>query len=553
MNRDLGALSTRTFDLVVIGGGIFGAWIAWDAALRGLSVALLEQGDFGAATSANSQKIVHGGFRYLQRADLRRVILSARERAVLMRVAPHLVFPMPVLVPTTRRGPQPRALLRAALAVYDALTWDRNQGLVDPAKRIPRGRIVSREECLRLAPGLDPSGITGGAVWHDGQVLNAERLTLAVVRSAADAGACVANYVRVTELVRQAGQAVGVEAEDRLTGRRLDVRSRLIINAAGPWAAQVMGLGGISHPDMSRSKTLSLLTRSVTDGCAVSVLVPNGRHRFFLAPWRQLSLIGSSHRLVPGQPGDCRVDDTEIDALLEQVNAAYPGGALTRRDVRAVYAGLLPLEEDETDPAQLIGRARIIDHARRDGVSGLVSVIGVKYTTARPVAVAVVDVALRKLGLGRVPSRSAWTPVRGGSVERLDAALTDALRASAGLDPEVVRHLVPLYGSDYPALAALAAGNPAWAGRLTAAAPVIAAQVVYAVQEEMAQTISDVVFRRTELGVAGYPGSASLRQCAATIARELGWDPDRVERELDAVEAVFTRDSHAPGIAEAAG
>lgn len=537
MQRDLTRLTTQTFDLVVIGGGIYGACVAWDAVLRGCSVALLEQGDFGEATSANSQKIVHGGFRYLQHADWRRMRESIRERRTLLRVAPHLVQPLPILLPTYRWGLERRGLLRMALVLYDLIAWDRNRGLQEPGRRIPRSRILSREACLRLAPGLDPKGLTGGAVWHDGQIRNTERLTLAVIRSAVSRGARVANYLRVTGLSQDGRRVTGVTATDRLTGRALEVRGRVVVNTTGPWVDRLVGGGTAWRVPLT--KTISLVTRAITQGQAVSVA--HAGRRFFLTPWRGWDIVGSAHLPFEGDPSDCRVSREEIDQLLADINAAYPGARLSPDDVRFVLVGLLPRETASSSPERLARRYQLRDHARTDGREGLLSIVGLKYTTARDVAERAVGLALRKLGRrpGRAPSRS--TPVAGGQVTDLAALLAEVVRRRRwALADDVLQQLVRTYGADYPLVLQLAAERPGWSERLAEDRPVIAAQVIYAIRQEMAHTLGDVVFRRTELGAAGHPGVA-LAACAQVMAEEMGWDRARMEQELAAVEVRFPR------------
>ena len=555
MIRDLARLAGEPHDLLVIGGGIYGACVAWDAALRGLSVALLEQGDFGQATSANSQKIVHGGFRYLQHADLTRMRESIRERRTLLRVAPHLVHPLPMLIPTYRWGIQHRQIMRAALAIYDLVSWDRNRGQRDPQKRIPRGRVVSRAECLRLAPGLSDRGLTGGAVWHDGQIYNTERLTLAFIRSAAEQGACAANYVQVTGLLQQGASVTGVRAIDRLSGRSLEVRGRLVINTAGPWVNRVLGFADSRRLALRLplSKTVNVITRPLTNGPALSVTLPRrdhvngqdaGERRLYITPWRGWAIVGSAHRVFTGAPEACQTTEAEIAAFVADINTAYPGAGLTAEDITFVHVGLLPCEErdGEVMPAHLARRYQICDHKRAHGVDGFLSVVGVKYTTARDVAQKAVTVALKKLGRGPVPPRSAETALSGGDIDNLEAFLAGVLRARPyGLDEDVLRQLVATYGSDYARVLHGLDANPTWRERVAPGSPVLKAQIVYAVREEMAQRLGDVVLRRTELGTLRHPGMEALKACADLMAEALGWDSGRIARELDETDAVFTR------------
>ncbi len=262
MQRDLAALSNQSFDLLVIGGGIQGAWIAWEAALRGLSVALVEQADFASGTSANSLKVIHGGLRYLQTADFQRMRQSIRARQTLMRIAPHLVHPLPVLVPTYGHGPKGKEALMIALKMNDWISSDRNLPLKDRQKHIPSGQILSKQACLEQLPDLPTTGLTGAARFHDAQVYNSEQLVLAFVQSAAQRGAQVANYVRVVSFQTRDDRVIGAVAKDQLTGDRFDIQADAIINASGPWIGPLITAAtGIAAPKQPLTKAMNLVVR----------------------------------------------------------------------------------------------------------------------------------------------------------------------------------------------------------------------------------------------------------------------------------------------------
>ncbi len=544
MKRRLDQLSRGTYDLLIIGGGIYGAAAAWDAALRGLSVALVEQADFGGATSANSQKIVHGGLRYLQSLDVTRMRESIRERRILLRVAPHLVHPMTCLMPTYGWGKRSRVAMRLALTVNDLVGLDRNAGLDDPARRIPACRLVSREECLRLAPGLREEGVTGGAVWHDGQMYHSERLTLAFVRSADEAGAAVANYVRVTGFLRDGSRITGVTAQDVLTGVACDIRARMVLNTSGPWVDRVLQpLNGHAGTRPTRFvRAMNLVTRPLSPKVSLAIESRSSASRtpglLFITPWRDRAIIGTLYSPYEGDPGQCRVTEEEIQAFLDEVNVSYPAPRLTRADVLGIHIGLLPAGRT----GRLARRYRIVDHARRDGVTGLVSVVGVKYTTARDVAEKSVDRIFEALGRPRPPHASRSTPLVGGRISRLDAFLSETLRTKPSWVSEpVMRRLVYCYGSDYSEVFKWAEEDPGLGGRLSGSADVLRAEVVHAVRSEMAVTLADVVFRRTDLGVCGDVDGRAIEECSAIMAEELGWSETRRRQELEQVRASLER------------
>ncbi|MBX6343160.1 MAG: FAD-dependent oxidoreductase, partial [Thermomicrobiaceae bacterium] len=297
MERDLRRLASEAFDLVVVGGGIHGAWIAWDAALRGLSVALVERGDFAGGASSNSLKIVHGGLRYLQSADLKRVRESIRERSVLLRVAPHLVRPLPFVIPLYGHGTRGPEALRVALALADLAGIDRNRGL-DDDHLLPRGRVLSVAECLRYLPDIDRRGLRGGALWYDAQMRSDARIVLAVLRSAAERGAALANYVEAREVVVRDGRVAAVRVRDRLEGAEFEVRARVVALACGAWGQALLARAGAPAPPLLLSKAMNLAVPRLFGewGAGVPLRGPGVSGRMlFATPWRDHTLIGTAH------------------------------------------------------------------------------------------------------------------------------------------------------------------------------------------------------------------------------------------------------------------
>lgn len=554
MNRDLVQFSKEQHDLLVIGGGIHGACVAWDAALRGLSVALVEMGDFGQATSANSLKTVHGGLRYLQDGDLRVVRRMIHERRSFARIAPHLVHPLPCLMPTLPKLSRSKLAMTAALALNDLMGLDRNR-LADPEKHLPRGRIISREECLRLLPGVSDIGITGGALWYDYQIYNTERLTLAFILSAAGLGANVANYVEAIGFLEQADRVTGVRAQDMLTGDEFDVRAKVIVNATGPWANRVLGLLNDERPErpFRLSTAMNLVTRQVIPEYAAglsskySVQSGDGATKeksqlLFVAPWRGCSIIGTHHAPYNGLPGDYSVTEEQIHAFLDQFDSAYPGAGLKREDVFLVHGGLLPAEQDgDPGDVKLVRHGRVYDHGQDGGPEGLLTLLGVKYTTARHMARKAVDRTFVKLGKDSPKCLTDDTLLWGGQIGRFDDFLIEASKDwPQALTPQAIQHLVHNYGSEYGQILSYLKDDASLAERVCSASQVLKAEVVHAMRNEMAQRLTDIVLRRTELGTAGYPGELCLRSCAALMAEELNWDDKRVEEELSAASAAFT-------------
>lgn len=528
MKRKLEQL-TDTYDLLIIGGGIYGACMAWEASLRGLSVALVEKADFGGATSANSLKIIHGGLRYLQSADFKRMRESIRERKTLMRIAPHLVHPLPILIPTYGHGLKGKEALGLAMALNDLISSDRNW-LQDRQKYIPRGRVISKQECLQHLPGMSEAGLTGGALFYDAQVHNSERLTLAFVRSAEQAGATVANYVQAVGFLQAGDHIVGVRANDVFSGTELCIRARTVINTSGPWINQILGLLNRQPPQpMARAVNL-VLRRSLFHSHAVGLASGSGRF-LFVVPWRDRSILGTDYTVWTGEPDALEVSEGQIESFLRELNQAYPAANLGREDVAVVHSGLLPCSGITPDGKPILSKHyRICDHAHQ-GLPGLISVTGVKYTTARDVAQKTIDYIFKNRGQEPPPSTSSLTPVYGGGIEQFADFLQTAIARTHTLDKETVQHLVYNYGSKYQSVLKYLISSPP--NKLA----VLQAEVIYAVREEMAQRLSDVVFRRTGLGSAELPSAEILQFCAEVMETELDWSPVRTQQELQAVSA----------------
>lgn len=553
MKRDIAQISRNVYDVLIIGGGIYGAWTAWDSCLRGLSVALVDKGDFGCATSSNTLKIIHGGLRYLQHADFGRMRQSIRERMILMHIAPHLVHPLPFLMPTYGHFMQGKEIMSLALLINDIIGFDRNQ-LKDPEKYLPRGRVISKGECIRLFPGVKEKGLTGGAIWYDCQMYNSERLLLSFLRTAEKAGANLANYIEVIGFIKYGSRVTGVKARDVITEEELDIRAKMIVNTSGPWVDYVLSF--LNGHNKSRRVFLSkamnvVVKRQMIPKYAVGVsskseyrdddsIVGKGSRLFFITPWRNYSLIGTTYIPYEGVPNDFKVTEKDIEGFINEFNQAYPAASLRREDISFFHGGLLPMDGDSGRTVRLSKKYRIQDHID-DGIEGLISVIGVKYTTARAVAEKTVDLVFRKLGRKPFRCLTEVTPVHGGNIERFNDFLAKEMeKKSQELDAHVIRHLVYNYGSEYPEVLRYLDENPELGKTVNDTSRVIKAEVLHGVREEMAQKLADVILRRTELGSAGNPGDKALKTCALIMARELGWDESRVQREIEEVRAVFS-------------
>jgi glycerol-3-phosphate dehydrogenase len=550
MVRNLANLSSRTYDVLVIGGGIYGVCVAWDACQRGLSVALIEKGDFGQATSSNSLRVIHGGLRYLQQGDIRRVRRSIYERTAFLRIAPHLVQPLPILIPTYGHSLRGKQIFSCALFLNKLIGFDLN-GRHD-GQPFPSSRIVSKQECLRLFPGVNDRGLTGGVIVYDCQMSNSERLVLSFAHSAHKAGAELANYVECTDLLNSGARITGIRARDVLTGDPFTVSARVVVNASGPWIDRVLAPlnGGRWRPRMSFSKAFNLLiARQLIPDHGVGVYSKNtfkdrdailnkGSRLFFIMPWQSRSLIGTAHLPYNGDPENSQVTEAEIQDFLHEINGGYPVAALKRADVRHVYSGLLPVVEP--GGVQLVRHHRLYDHSKEDRVEGLISVSGVKFTEARYVAEKAVDAVFLKLRKKPPKSMTAVTPLHDGQIRNIDDYLAQETRQnSSELSSEIVKPLIPHYGSAYSGVLDHLSRSTGSHEKVTDVSSLIEAEVGYAIKEEMAQKLADVVFRRTTLGQAGNLTETSLRLAVAIMARELAWSEETMIRELEEVRTAL--------------
>jgi glycerol-3-phosphate dehydrogenase len=547
MRRDLRCLADTAYDLLVVGAGIHGACVARDAAMRGLRVALVERGDFGNATSHNSFKLIHGGLRYLQHLDLRRVRESVEERRFWLQSAPHLIRPLKFVMPTYGHGTRGPEALWLALRAHDVIGFDCNRR-VPPNRRVPSGQVISKSECLRLIPGLAPCGLTGGAIWYDAQMEDADRVLLESVLGAAEAGADVANYLAIDALVGTATHVEGARARDLLEGSELEIRAAVTVNACGPWSGELLrsaprDLSNGHRPGLT--KGMNLVTRKLFDGYAVGVVsqrpsdavVGSSRRLYFVTPWYDCSLIGTAHLPFEGDPERCRFTEGEVAAFLEEINVACPGADLAPEDVRYCYGGLTPAEGERDGEVSRAHQSVVIDHQRTDAVAGLVSVIGVKFTTARRVAERAVDLAFHKLGRTPPPCTAKQVPLTGAQgFEDSPPAMHRAIRELKLKVGDDDRELLKRYGGAVVRVLDLGGPEPEQSVR-----DIFRYCCLYSVREEMAVRLKDLIFLRTNLAARGRLTGGCLSSCADMMQAELGWSAGRKRSEL--------ADAHAHGIA----
>lgn len=530
-------VATAPADLLVIGGGIVGAGIARDAAMRGLRTVLVEQHDLAWGTSSRSSRLVHGGLRYLEQYNIALVFEALRERAILRRIAPHLVRPLPFVFPVHEGDRLPRWKLAAGMWLYDALALFRN---------VSRHRMLGKRALLHQEPALRASGLRGGARYFDAQCDDA-RLVVATARSAAEHGATILTYAAVVELLSEGGRVAGALVRDAETRTAVRIPATVVVNATGPWCDRLRRM------EDSRRKPLLRTTKGAhvvvprerlgnTD--AVIFTSPIDGRVMFVLPWGEWSYIGTTDTETTDSPDDVHADAGDVRYLLRSANKLFPNARLQEGDVVASWAALRPLIEDGAEGASRVSR----EHVIVDGPGGMVTVAGGKLTTYRLMAAQVVNAVVRRL-----PARTPpWPADAGTDLEPLpggESAELGPIRdlgADTKLEPETMDHLLLHYGTEAAGIFNLVRQEPILRERLQDDHPAVGAEVVHAARKELARTVADVLVRRVHLFYETRDqGSTAAPRVAALLARELGWGRDVAEAQVAAYRALTGRDGAA--------
>ncbi len=489
IDRNPESASRVTYDLIVIGGGVHGIMLSMEAARRGLRSLLLEKGDFGAATSTNSLRIAHGGLRYLQSADLKRFYESVGERRWLLEKFPYLVRPMPCLMPLYGKGLYRPSIFRIALLVNDALSRGRNSGLPRD-RRIPGGKVIDPAATEEIFNGVDRDGLVGGAIWYDALIPDPQRLLMDTIRWSCGRGSTFLNYVEAVRLKRSGDRLEGVEAIDHVSGRGLEFKSNIVVNAAGPWARDIAAR---FHKDIPKLFRSSLAWNVLFNGKALSdhalAVAPKrvGSRIYFLIPWKGMLLAGTGHAPRESVSAGPVPTEGELREFIDDLNLAVPGIGLERGDILHIFAGFLPVTE--TGGIALTKREVFIDHGTVGGPGGLYSLTGIKFTTSRLAA----EKSLRKI-----------FPKRGGRDGR---GIEEFNPAGHFLDGEGMFDFHWIPDSD----------DLSWRDPLRRM-----------VKEESVCHLGDLVYRRTNIG--DNPERAAM--LAPRIAELFDWDESRAGEEM---------------------
>ena len=533
MQRDVELLTQKKYDLLVIGGGIHGLFAAYDAAGRGLSVALVDAADFGSGLTFNHQRTIHGGLRMMQKGRWGQARRDLLERRTWAQIAPHYLRPLPFLIGTYRFTRRSRWLLKAGFALYERLGRHRNSGV--PAElHLPRPRLESAAATRRLFPGVDERGLSGGAVWYDYQTRHPDRLTWTVALAAAARGATLANYVEAVGPLKNGARVAGAKVVDRLTGKTHDLEASTTLLAAGSELPAVMTAFGVSGaPPYLRAMNL-LLDRPARD-IAVVAATPRGR-MLTAVPWSGFVLVGTHQSPAVVSSGDRTPPPEAVDVALAEANATFPRLAAKRSDVRVVHHGLVPAHV-KAGAVDLLAQPNVIRHETQ-GTAGLVSLVGVKYTSARAAAANAVDGICRELGRSN-RSRTTRAPLPHAGVADVEGRLIETSRElGVTLDRDILDHLTGWYGTEASDVLRHAVTTKLL-HRLRPGLPVLAGEIDYVALNAQAVHLGDAVLRRTPLGSAGHPGADALAAAAAVMAARFHWPAERLADEVRQVEAVY--------------
>jgi glycerol-3-phosphate dehydrogenase len=530
MQRDIGAIAKEKFDLIVVGGGIIGTGIARDASLRGIKTLLIEKEDFGYGTTSRSSRLIHGGLRYLRMMELHLVRQDLLEREILLKIAPHLVHPFPFLIPITNLYYD--VALGIGVRMYDIMA---------SGKSMPSHQHLSRREVLETEPELEGlKGLRGALLYYDCQAPYTERLGIENVLSAAENGASIVNHAQLTGFLRDGDDVCGVEMLDCLSGETYKVKARLVVNAAGHWVDCVRDLlrsGPAST--VRRTKGIHLLTPRLTQKALVLFSPVDGR-LFFVMPWLDYTLIGTTDTDYKGDLDAICADKTDVDYMLGSVRQVFP--KLRKEDIFFTFAGLRALVFSGGErPSDITREHRVLDHKPKDGIEGLVSVLGGKVTAYRAVAKDAVDTVCRKLGV-KAACTTAEVPLPGAPAVS-EQKMASAARESS-LPLNTVRHLAALYGSRFSQVLKYVKSNKRGGQRLCTHTPDILAQVEHSVKEESALTVADFLLRRTNAGLMSCQGLDAVETVAQEMGRLLKWSQAEQRRQVEDYRARAAQGQH---------
>jgi len=547
--RDLQGLKDQQFDVTIIGGGISGAWLALHCAQQGYSTALIEKYDYASQTSSSSSKLLHGGVRYLQQMQFDKVRESAMERAEYLYAAAHLSTPVPFAIPTYKDFQRSKFFLNCGMLAYKILCLGQNRIIGSAEQRIPNSHSISAAQLSGLV-GASDEPHTGAVVFYERHMLDSERMVLAILQTARKAGAQVHNYVAATDLLVTDNTVSGLKAQDELTKDNFEIHSKLVINAAGPWVDQLnsaLPMAG-NAPNINGFAVGShIITRQISDHAIAlttqhqsDAKIDRGGRHVFIIPWRGHSLIGTSYNEIEVPEQNLAIAADHVTQLIDAVNAGLPSAKLEAKDLVSGYSGLYPLKTDNIKSTvyQGSGEYQIIDHAQANNVNGMITALGAKFTTGRKLSELTMKVVNKKFQKSNKLKRCKLVGSNYHSLSQFTQAKVEQYQDH--LNGDTVKHLIDLYGSELDAFIKRMEYNTALLKPICSQADDIVGQILWAVEQEQALTLNDVLFNRTSLGLLGIEQD-TINNTAEFMRKLLNWSTQEQQQQIQVVQKKLTR------------
>jgi glycerol-3-phosphate dehydrogenase len=527
------------FNLIIIGGGITGAAVAYIAAARGLSVALFEKKDYGGATSAATSKLIHGGLRYLANMEIRLVRESLRERRILGNIAPNFVYPLPFVLPNYKRWKGNIWKILAGMYLYDLLSYDKKDSW-DKSKHLQNHKIIGYRKTIRLEPNLKKENLRNSVYFFDYQSIFPERLTLAFIKSAAEYGAKVSNYSPVEGFIYDSENRItGVVVKDVFSGETKNIYADLIVNCGGTWADKILNLAAgkdFKIRKIKRSEGIHIITKKIAGNHVVSLQREDGGHMMIM-PWRDHSLIGTTDKEYYGDPDEYRVSKESINDVIQAVNEHF-GQKISFRDICHAYGGLRPLVDDQTKGSYQTSRKYEVYDNALDGIEGMITVEGGKFTTSRSLGSEVLKLVSLKLNKTMSDSVSDNLYLSGCEIRDMKQFMIKQHLNYQDFSKKTIEYVSRNYGTDSKVVFQIARDEQRYAEVISHDGEILA-EIVYAIKYESAKTLRDIMLRRTGTGTLGNPGKDIISKITEIAAEMLKWDRNRIEEETASLMKVY--------------
>ena len=529
------------YDMIIIGGGITGASVAYEASSRGLKVALFEKGDFGEATSAATSKLIHGGLRYLKNMEFALVRESLTERRTLENIAPNFVYPIPFMIPTYKNLKNNKSVLTMGMVLYDILSYDK-AFTWDASKKLPLHKNIGKNLTHNLEPFIKTQKLTGSSIFYDCQNINPERLTLSMIKSAIHHGAKVANYSKIQSFIKEENKIKGVNIHDQINDNTYGVTADIVINCTGPWSDFVLNNAAKGHDNnhhIRRSEGIHIITKKLCREHTISLMTENGRHLLFI-PWRGHTIIGTTDKTYKGNPDDYKVSKKSIMELLEEINQIYGEEKISYDDILFAYGGMRPLVDNQTEGSYSSSRKYEINDNSKDGLDGLFSVEGGKYTTSRKLAAQLLKKVAKKWHRNLGKSTTDKVFLKDSAIKDMPAFIKDLEEKYPVFSKDTIHYLGNNYGERCHEIFQLAMDEPELQEVVSIDGEILA-EVVFVIENEMVFKLSDIIFRRTGIGTLGYPGDKIFNTVVQKVKELMKWDDAKTKAEVKQVMAIFKK------------